>query len=204
MAKKYRIAIDVGHALGTGAKGCGFQEHEMCKKIAGELKAALERFKVGEYEADVIDFEEKSNSGDLSATVQAVNAGGYDVCVSLHMDAASRVARYETVVDEDGIKRKEPVYEANPVPHGAHVCYVSERGKELAEEIALRLCPQLPGRAVQVVRRGDLYVLKRTRPVAVLVECGFITNEGDAKWVAENPDKVALPIALGVAAFCEG
>lgn len=201
--RKYRVAIDVGHARGTGAAGCGFQEHEMCKVVARELKAALEGFKVDEYEADVVDFEEKSNSGDLSATVEAVNAGGYDVCVSLHMDAASRVARYETVVDEDGIKRKEPVYEVNPVPHGAHVCYVSASGKALAREIALRLCPQMPGRAEQVVKRGDLYVLRRTRPVAVLVECGFITNEGDAMWVYEHADKVALSIALGVAAFCE-
>lgn len=176
----YRIAIDVGHAKGTGAVGCGFKEHEMCKGIARELKAALESFKVGEYEADVIDFEERSNSGDLVATVEAVNAGGYDVCVSLHMDASD-----------------------NAGAHGAHVCYVSDAGKRLAREIALRLCPQMPGRGEQVVRRGDLYVLRRTRPVAVLVECGFITNEGDAHWVYEHPGKVALSIALGVAAFCE-
>ena len=178
---KYRVAIDVGHARGTGAQGCGFFEHEMCKGIAREVKKALESFKVGEYEADIIDFEEKSNSGDLSATVQAVNAGGYDVSVSLHMDASD-----------------------NDAAHGAHVCYVSARGKELAKEIVMRLCPQMPGRAEQVVKRGDLYVLRRTKPVAVLVECGFITNEGDAHWVYENPDKVALSIALGVAAFCEG
>ena len=181
MAKKYRIAIDVGHAKGTGAKGCGYDEHEVCKVLARELKRALEGFKVEEYEADVVDFEERSNGGDLSATVEAVNNGGYDVCVSLHMDASD-----------------------NADAHGAHVCYTSTKGKALAHEIALRLCPQLPGRAEQVVKRGDLYVLRRTRPVAVLVECGFITNEGDAHWVAENPDKVALPIALGVAAFCEG
>lgn len=179
--KKYRVAIDVGHAKGTGAVGCGFCEHEMCKLVAGELKVALESFKTACYEADVVDFEEKTNSGDLAATVQAVNKGGYDVCVSLHMDAS-----------------------ANCLAHGAHVCYVSERGKVLAHEIALRLCPQMPGRSEQVVRRQDLYVLKRTVPVAVLVECGFVTNEGDAHWVYQHPDKVALSIALGVAAFCEG
>ena len=40
-------------------------------------------------------------------------------------------------------------------------------------------------------------------PVAVLVECGFITNEGDAHWVYEHPERVALAIALGVAAWCD-
>ena len=176
-----RVAIDVGHARRTGAKGCGYDEHEMCKKLALELKAALERFEVDAFEADIIDFEHLSNGADLSATVKAINAGDYDVSVSLHMD-----------------------HDDSPLPHGAHVCYVSEAGKRLAKEVALRLCPQMPGRAEQVQKRPGLYVLSQTRPVAVLIECGFITNEGDAHWVYENPERVALAIALGVAAWCDG
>ena len=177
----FRVAIDVGHARRTGAKGCGYDEHELCKGVAAELKAALERFEVDAFEADIVDFEDLSNGADLSATVKAVNAGNYDVSVSLHMD-----------------------HDDSPQPHGAHVCYVSAAGKRLAKEIALRLCPQLPGRAEQVRRRPGLYVLRKTKPVAVLVECGFISNEGDAQWVAENPERVALSIALGVAAWSEG
>lgn len=180
MSKTYKIAIDIGHARRTGAKGCGYEEHEQCKKIAKELKACFERFKQGRYEADIIDFEHLDNDGDLAATVKALNKGGYDVSVSLHMDADS-----------------------TPGPHGAHVCYTSAKGKALAHEIAQRLCPQMPGRVEQLVRRPGLYVLRATRPVAVLVECGFITNEGDAEWVDQNADKVALSIALGVAAFCD-
>lgn len=173
-----RIAIDIGHANGTGARGNGFDEHAQCARLAAELKKALEKFKLSTFSADIVDFPEQSNSSDLAATVKAVNAGEYDACVSLHMDASD-----------------------NPSAHGAHVCYYSERGQRMASEIASRLCPQLPGRANQTVKRTDLYVLKKTRPVAVLVECGFITNEGDAHWVYNNPDKVALPIALGIAAY---
>ncbi len=173
-----RIAIDIGHANKTGARGNGYDEHEMCATLAKAVKAALESYKTQTFTADIIDFPEKSNTGDLTATVSAINAGGYDASVSLHMDAASV-----------------------PTAHGAHVCYTSAKGKVLANEIALRLCPQLPGRANRIVKRDNLYVLKHTNPVAVLVECGFITNPGDAKWVAEHPDKVALPIALGIAAF---
>jgi len=176
----YRVAIDVGHARRTGSKGNGYEEHEECKVLARELKKALESFVVDRYEADIIDFEHLENDEDLAATVHAVNRGGYDVSVSLHMD------HYD---DADA--------------HGAHVCYVSANGKKLAREIALRLCPQMPGRAEQLVRRPGLHVLRKTEPVAVLVECGFISNEGDAKWVHENPDKVALSIALGVAAYCD-
>lgn len=173
-----KIAIDIGHAYKTGARGNGYDEHEMCAILAKAVKASLEKFKTQTFTADIIDFPGKSNTGDLTATVSAINAGGYDASVSLHMDAAS-----------------------TPNAHGAHVCYISAKGKKLAEEIALRLCPQMPGRANKTVKRDNLYVLKHTKPVAVLVECGFITNPGDAKWVAENPDKVALPIALGIAAF---
>ena len=173
-----RIAIDIGHANKTGARGNGYDEHEMCATLAKSVKAALESYKTQTFAADIIDFPEKSNTGDLTATVSAINAGGYDASVSLHMDAASV-----------------------PTAHGAHVCYYSTSGKVLANEIALRLCPQLPGRANRIVKRDNLYVLKHTKPVAVLVECGFITNPPDAKWVAEHPDKVALPIALGIAAF---
>ena len=180
MGKRFKIAIDVGHARRTGSRGNGYEEHAMCKTLAKELKACFERFKLDRYEADIIDFEHLDNKGDLAATVKALNSGGYNVSVSLHMDA-----------------------DDSPQPHGAHVCYVSAAGKELAEEIALRLCPQMPGRAERVVRRPGLYVLRRSKPVAVLVECGFITNEGDAKWVAENADKVALSIALGVANYCD-
>ena len=176
-----KVAIDVGHARRTGARGNGYEEHELCKGVAAELKAALERFEVDAFEADIIDFEHLSNDADLAATVRAVNAGNYDVCVCLHMD-----------------------HDASAQPHGAHICYVSAAGKRLAKEIALRLCPQMPGRAEQVQKRSGLYVLRNTKPVAVLVECGFITNEGDAHWVYEHPERVALSIALGVAAWCDG
>lgn len=196
-----KIAIDIGHANKTGARGNGYDEHEMCAMLAQHVKKHLESYKIQSFSADIIDFPEKSNTGDLTATVSAINAGGYDASVSLHMDAASKIVGYQTVTDRDGLVTKEPIYAPNPTPHGAHVCYYSTRGKMLAEEIAIRLCPQMPGRANRTVKRDNLYVLKNTRPVAVLVECGFITNPGDAAWVHANPDKVATSIALGIAAF---
>jgi N-acetylmuramoyl-L-alanine amidase len=191
-----RVAIDIGHANGTGANGNGYQEHTQCAKIAAELKKALESFKLCEIKADIIDFPNLSNTRDRSETVRAVNAGNYDLLVSLHMDAND-----------------------NKNARGAHVCYNrtykadgsfvdSSGGKRCAEEIAMRLCPQLPGRANSTQARPDkklklssLEVLRETRPVAVLVECGFVTNEGDAEWVDKHPDKVALSIALGIASF---
>lgn len=195
-----RIAIDVGHARGTGARGF-VDEHETCTMLAEEVKQALESFKVDTFQADIVDFPDKINGGDLSATVKAVNAGDYDLCVSLHMDAASRLAGYEEITCDDGSVESVPIYEPDPVPHGAHVCYYSTNGKRLAKEIAMRLCPYLPGRAEQMVKRTDLYVLKNTKPVAVLVECGFCTNEDDAAVVKKQAYVIARAIALGIAAY---
>lgn len=172
-----RIAIDIGHARGTGARGY-VDEHETCALLAVQVKHVLESFKVDTFQADIVDFPDKTNSGDLSATVKAVNAGKYDLCISLHMDASD-----------------------NPASHGAHVCYYSTNGKRLAEEIALRLCAYLPGRAEDTVKRTDLYVLKHTKPVAALVECGFCTNEDDAAIVKKHPFYIARAIALGIAAY---
>ena len=172
-----RIAIDVGHARGTGARGY-VDEHDTCAALAEEVKHALESFKVDTFQADIIDFPDKTNGGDLSATVKAINDGNYDLCVSLHMDASD-----------------------NASAHGAHVCYYSTNGKRLAEEIALRLCAYLPGRAEETQKRTDLYVLKNTKPVAVLVECGFCTNKEDVAVVKKDPFYIARAIALGIAAY---
>ena len=198
-----RVAIDIGHANGSGARGNGYDEHAQCAKLAAELKKALSQFKLTRIEADIIDFPEAGNSGDLAATAKAVNAGNYDACVSLHMDAASKIVRYENITYPDGTTADYPIYENDPRPHGAHVCYYSTNGKVLAHRIAVRLCPQMPGRANQTVKRDDLYILKKTKPVAVLVECGFITNSGDSAWVDQNPDRVALSIALGIADYLD-
>ncbi len=173
-----KIAIDIGHANRTGATGNGYDEHALCERLAHSLKESLESFKVDSFQAEIIDFPTYSNKADLAATIKAINSGGYDMAISLHMDASE-----------------------NPTAHGAHICYYSQNGKRLASEIALRLCPQLPGRAETTKKRTDLAILKNTHPVAVLVECGFITHAGDANWVSKAPENVALAIALGIAAY---
>lgn len=172
-----KIAIDIGHARGTSARGV-VDEHDTCAALAVEVKRALESFKVDTFKADIIDFADKTNSADLVSTVKAINAGNYDACVSLHMDASD-----------------------NASAHGAHVCYYSTNGKRLAEEISMRICPYLPGRAEQTVKRTDLYILKKTKPVAALVECGFCTNEYDAAIVKKQAFVIARAIALGIAAY---
>lgn len=191
-----KIAIDVGHADGTGAAAHGYEEHEVALGVAEELKCCFDNFRGEEkYQVDIIDFPNKTNKQDLAASVNAINAGDYDVAISLHCDAA-----YTTSVSKDGMTTTTTI---NEKARGAHVCYYSQRGKSLAEEIASGLCNIMIGRAERTQLRKDLYFLKRTKPVAVLVECGFITNKDDVNVMVEAPEIIARSIALRLAAWCE-
>ena len=166
-----KIAIDIGHATATGASGNGIQEHETSAAIARLLSIYL----ANSHEVDIIDFPNLSNSADLAAAVKEINAGKYDLAVSLHCD-----------------------HDDSPFPRGAHVCYVSERGKAIATAIASHICPIMPGRADLIVRRPGLYFLKATNCPAVLVECGFISNPSDACMLAHEPHRIARAIATGI------
>ncbi len=167
-----KIAIDVGHARATGARGEGLEEHEVCAQLAHLLQAELAG-RGGE--SAVIDFPGLSNRGDLLTTVKTINAGNYALSVSLHCDSSNK-----------------------PSARGAHVCYYSTQGARLATCIAAHLCALLPGRANKTMLRSDLYILKSTLPVAVLCECGFLTNAGDANLLRSNPQAVAKAIAAGL------
>lgn len=184
------IIIDIGHARNTGAVGCGLQEHTRCGQIAGQLRRKLE---AAGYIVTVIDFPDKDNRADLVATAEAANRLPCTFGISLHMDAATQAV---DVVDEDGEHVTRWV--ANPKPSGAHVCYVSATGKRMAQSIARYLCTLLPGRAEQVKKRTDLYILNHTRAPWVLCECGFITNPKD---VQATPEAIATAIASGVSHY---
>lgn len=168
------IAIDIGHAAGTGSTGNGLEEHAVARAIAEELASIL--IAHGQTVA-VIDYPQKSNAEDLAATVRAINAGGFDISVSVHADASDS----ETAC-------------------GAHVCYhpASMLGKALASAIAAPLCELMPGRAEAISPRPNLYVLRKTACPAVLVECGFLTNKSDAAVLKNKPRSIAQAIAFGI------
>lgn len=169
---EWRVALDIGHARGTGASGNGLKEHEVCTRVAALLMHELAAHKIV---ADVVDFPERSNSADLAATAKAINAGDFDLSVSLHCDASS-----------------------NALAKGAHVIYTSEKGRIVAGQIAKHLCPLMPGRANRTVKRGDLYILNNTRCPAVLVECGFVTNREDADMLTNGVGAIAHSISVGI------
>lgn len=169
MSKKH-IILDIGHAHGTGARGNGMEEHARCAEIAQHLAEDLRALG---HAVTVLDHPQLGNGADLAATARDANAiPNASFGISLHMDAAE-----------------------TPEPCGAHVCYLSNTGRRIAQAIAAPLCTLLPGRAESIVKRSDLYILKHTRAPWVLVECGFITNPTDA---ATDPAAIAYMITRGI------
>lgn len=167
-----KIALDIGHANGTGARGNGLEEHEVATRITQALNQIL---KGSGHDVTVIDFPHLSNADDLNETIKAANMGDYDIGVSVHCDCSD-----------------------NADAHGGHVCYLSEKGRRLANTIAEHINRLFPGRAEKTVKRANLAVLNKTNPVWVLVECGFISNVNDSSVMRDRPDKIAEHIAAGI------
>lgn len=171
------IALDIGHAKGTGARGHGLEEHAVASSIAHHLFYAL---RTQGHTVHVLDFPDKGNQEDLTSTIRVANADGYDFGISIHCDCSD-----------------------NPEAHGAHVCFYpgSVQGSRLAACIADPLADLLPGRANTIQARPGLAILKQTRMPWVLCECGFISNAGDVDVMKHHPESIANAIAEGVDAY---
>lgn len=171
------IALDIGHADGTGAFGVGgASEHSLCTVLAYALQAALQQ---AGHVVQIFDFPALSNSADLNASIKAINAmAACDLVISLHMDASDNAAAC-----------------------GAHVIYTSSAGKLAADCIAPELAGFFPGRATMTVKRSDLAILNQTKWPAVLCENGFITNAGDCSLMTSMLDEYVAVFVTGVAAY---
>ena len=180
-----KIYIDQGHNPvnpNAGAEGQGYREQDIVYRIGVILASILERrgydTRLSRKSEDVI--LGTSNLSSLAARVNEANAWGADYFISLHTNASSnRSARGSEAL----------------------VYNIPSTASELAEEILiqLNLNTGLPNRGV-TERRG-LYVLRKTRMPAILLELGFITNPTDASLMANSPELFAAGIADGISQF---
>ncbi len=180
-----KIYIDQGHNPqnpNSGAEGNGYREQDLVYTIGQELSEILQ---AEGYETRLSrptpDTQlGTSNATSLAARVNDANTWGADYFISLHANASELA----------GASGSEAlVYNLNSV------------AADLGESILRGLAETtgLPNRGV--VQRTNLYVLRRTRMPAVLVELGFITNAGDAALMANSPQLFALGVANGITAY---
>ena len=181
-----KIYIDQGHNPlnpNAGAEGNGYREQDIVYRIGTELADLLrtrDEFEVRLSRPTPDTQLGSSNSTSLRLRVEDANTWGADYFISLHTNASS-----------------------NPSATGSEAFAFSEPspaftlGEDLLEGLAATT--GLRNRGMKV--RTNLYVLRKTRMPAVLVELGFITDPDDARLMVERPDLFAEGLYRGILAY---
>jgi len=180
-----KIYIDQGHNPvnpNAGAEGNGFREQDLVYRIGQDTATLLraDGFEVRLSRPLPTSQLGTSTSTSLSSRVNDANSWGADLFISLHTNAS-------VIESASGSE-----------------AYVYRRGGDaeiLAENILEQLgfATGLPDRGV--FARPGLYVLRKTRMPATLVELGFITNPTDAELMAYSPSLFAAGVRNGVLAY---
>ena len=179
-----KIYIDQGHNPrnpNAGAEGNGLREQDLVYDI-GLMTAARLRTRGIETRLSRPTASTQlgtSNASSLSARVNEANSWGADYFVSLHTNAAAN---------------------KNASGSEAYVYRTVGKAASLGRNILaqLNLSTGLKNRGL--FARPTLYVLKKTKMPAVLVELGFITNPSDAALMRDRPDLFAEGVANGILA----
>ena len=178
-----KIYIDQGHNPvnpNAGAEGNGLREQDITYKVGVALADLLNAnpaytARLSRRTPDVILGD--STASSLAARTTEANAWGADYFISLHANASSAASASGT----EGY-----VYALN-TPAAA-----------LSSDIVTGITEATGLRNRGVFARPSLYVLRRTRMPATLIELGYITNANDARLMNENPRLFARGIYNGI------
>ncbi len=173
------IVVDPGHgAHDPGASGFGIKEKDVVLDIGLRVKKKLEA-----EGAKVIMTRSTDVFLELSERVAVATKNNADTFISIHANAAGSNA-------------------ANGTETYWNSQYASADSKKLAESIQRELIKKLNTRD-RGAKQGNFYVIKNTRMKSVLVEVGFITNEQEAKKLADSAfkDDAATAIVQGIKNF---
>jgi len=186
--KKYKILIDSGHGgIDPGKVGVnGAYEKDINLSIALCLKQELEDKGcevVMTRETDTGLYNENDRSkkaADLKRRVELMNSENPDAIVSIHQNSFTQESS-----------------------KGAQVFYqtTSTEGKKFAEIMQKQLADSLDKSNKRVAKpNSDYYILKNSKGVAIIVECGFLSNPQEAQMLVSGDyqKKIAEAVAIGV------
>ena len=181
-----KIYLDAGHNPenpNAGAEGNGLREQDITFDVA--MRTALLFESDPDYETRLSRPNPEiilgtSNVTSLAARTNDANTWGADYFISIHTNAST----FRTATGSECY-----VYSINSPSFG------------LAGQIlsALHEFTGLPTRGI--FTRPSLFVLRKTKMPAVLVELGFITNTNDAALMSEHPDLFAGALYSGITRY---
>ena len=178
-----KIFIDQGHnpqGVTGGAVGFGYREQDITYQVGmflADLLRADDRFEVRTSRNTPDEVLGTSNATSLAARVNAANSWPADYFISIHCNA-----------------------NVNPAINGSEV-YVYREGSEaaaLARQVLDAMVAQVGTKDNGVRVNSSLYVLRRTRMPAILVELAYITNAEDVQKMANDPWGFAQGIYNGL------
>ncbi|MET3318786.1 UNVERIFIED_ORG: N-acetylmuramoyl-L-alanine amidase [Peribacillus simplex] len=155
-----KIIIDAGHGYKTPGKQSpeGMKEYEFNRETAEFTKFYLEKSKA----VTVHFFHEDGRDVPLKERINRANSLGADLYISIHANAFGSGSWHEA----NGIETF--IYLSRP-----------KESLSIAEKVQSDLvkATQLKNRGVKT---ANFQVLRETRCPAILVECGFMTNQKEA------------------------
>lgn len=177
------IFIDQGHnpgGINGGAVGFGYREQDITYQVGIYLAELLRqdgRFAVRTSRNSPDEILGTSNATSLAARVNAANSWPADYFISIHCNANT-----------------------NPAINGSEV-YVFRTpsvAADLARQVLDAMVAQVGTKDNGVRVNPSLYVLRRTRMPAILVELAYITNEEDVEKLVGNQFGFAYGIYRGI------
>lgn len=177
------VILDAGH--GTPDEGAssktGITEASINLSITLKTKEFLERngYKViltrknnnGIYDSNCTTIREKKNS-DLRNRVKIANQSDADIFVSIHLNK----------IPEEKYWGWQTFYKNK-----------NEEGKKLAESIQNNLTKVIQKENKRVPLKIDnIYIIKNIKVPTTIVECGFLSNDEEAKLLETNEYQVKL------------
>lgn len=162
-------SIHGGHnSIVQGANWGDRKEHVMDRQVKDAVISKLRA--LGHTAYDDTDETGSTQSANLNNIVAKCNSHYVDLVVSIHLNAYNGTA------------------------NGVEVLYYDQQA--LAAKVSAQLSKDIGWSNRGAKQRTDLYVLNSTKAPAILIEAGFIDNEGDmSKW---NVDKIANSIVYAL------
>ena len=178
-----KVFVDQGHNPrnpNAGAEGNGLREQDITYAVGVALADILRgdpNFEVLLSRNSPTEVLGTTNAESLAARVNAANAWGADVFISIHVNSS---------------------YITSATGSEGYVYSADSSAFPLAGDIieGIAYYTGFPARGVFV--RPSLYVLRRTTMPATLIDLGFITNPAEAAFMNEQPVLYARGIYYGL------
>lgn len=187
------LVIDAGHgAFDPGKVGVnGAEEKEINLSIAQKLRTYMEAAGFTVYMTresdDALYAETDSNkkAADMRSRIRTMEEKKPEFAVSIHQNSFTQESSF-----------------------GAQVFYYgnSAEGKQLAQLLQKTIKSVIADENHREAKANESYYLLRKSPCPmVIVECGFLSNNREAKLLVteEYQDKMAWAICLGIVEYCK-